>query len=129
MESQAQTAIRARSGEDEKSETSADGKRNIFRTIIANPLLPPVEKVYDRISQEGVVAIAAGGETTGRALSTATFFLLSERSTMLPRLREELLTVMPEADARPTIKQLERLPLLVSKAVVCRPLSRSNSRP
>lgn len=116
METQAQAAIRARSELGEKADHSADAKRNLFRTIIANPSLPPVEKVYDRISQEGVVAIAAGGETTGRALSTSTFFILSQRETMLPRLQEELLTVMPEPDSRPTIKELERLPLLVNMA-------------
>lgn len=118
METQAQTAIAARlSSGDDKAETSADGKRNIFRTILANPSLPPVEKVYDRISQEGVVAIAAGGETTGRALSTATFFLLSERDSMLPRLQQEVLAIMPEPSSRPTIKELERLPLLVSRTI------------
>lgn len=108
MEHQAKLAIEAHTtGEKSK-------KRNIFRTILGNPSLPDIEKVYDRISHEGVVAIAAGGETTGRALATATFFILEKRDTVLPRLVEEIKAVMPELDSRPSIRDLERLPLLVS---------------
>lgn len=96
-------------------EKNAPGqKRSIFRTILDSPTMPPVEKEYNRISHEGVVAIAAGGETTGRALATATFFILEEREVLLPRMLEELKTVMPEPDMRPSIRDLERLPLLVS---------------
>jgi len=111
MEFQAKEAIKAHES-GEKDDPRA--KRNIFRTILANPSLPDVEKVYDRISQEGVVVIAAGGETTGRALATATFFLLENRTTLLPRLQEEIKSVMPKVDDRPAVKDLEKLPLLTA---------------
>jgi cytochrome P450 len=111
MESQAKEAIQAHESS-EKDDPNA--KRNIFRAILANPSLPDAEKVYDRISQEGVVAIAAGGETTGRALATATFFLLENRTTLLPRLKEEIMSVMPKVDDRPAVKELEKLPLLTA---------------
>ncbi|KAL6866099.1 hypothetical protein ACO1O0_002199 [Amphichorda felina] len=111
MENQAQMAVEASNS----PEKNAPGqKRSIFRTILDSPTMPPVEKEYNRISHEGVVAIAAGGETTGRALATATFFILEEREVLLPRMLEELKTVMPEPDMRPSIRDLERLPLLTA---------------
>ena len=111
MEAQAKTAIVAHKASEKGSTWT---KRNIFRTILADRTLPDIEKVYDRISHEGVVAIAAGGETTSRALATATFFVLEKRDTLLTPLIEEIMTVMPEPDSRPSIRELERLPLLVS---------------
>jgi len=111
METQAKTAIVAHNASEKGSTWT---KRNIFRTILADPTLPDVEKVYDRISHEGVVAIAAGGETTSRALATATFFVLEKRDTLLPPLMEEIMSVMPEETSRPSIRELERLPLLTA---------------
>lgn len=116
MEDQAKRAVAAHKSAEKGASWE---KRNIFRTILANPTLPDAEKDYDRISHEGVVAIAAGGETTGRALATATFFILEARETVLPRLMQELETVMPEPDMRPSIRNLERLPLLVSFSPTC----------
>jgi cytochrome P450 len=60
------------------------------------------------------VAIVAGGETTGRALTIATYHILANRETVLPRLMEELHEVMPEPGTRAPLKQLENLPWLVS---------------
>jgi hypothetical protein len=40
----------------------------IFDTILSNRSIPESEKAYDRIAQEGFVALVADGKTTGRAL-------------------------------------------------------------
>lgn len=88
-------------------------KPNLFRSILSSSSLGLAEKDSRRIAQEAFVAIVAGGETTGRVLTTATFFVLANRAAVLPRLVAELKSVMPEADAKPTLKELEKLPWLV----------------
>ncbi|KAI2465613.1 putative flavonoid 3-hydroxylase [Annulohypoxylon bovei var. microspora] len=89
-------------------------RRDIFQTILRNENLPTTEKAFDRISHEGVVTIAAGGETTARALTIATYFLLAEKNTILPMLQEEIEAVMPSPSSRPSIQELERLPWLTA---------------
>lgn len=105
----------------ERSQNSASGailksstsKANLFHCILSSPNLSAAEKDYRRIAQEAFVAIVAGGETTGRVLATGTFHILANRSTVLPRLQQELRTIMPDPSTRPTLKELERLPWLV----------------
>lgn len=95
--------------------TEASGKQNIFQLVLSRTNnLPPTEKAYNRMSHEGVVSIAAGGETTARAMTIATYFLLSEPE-ILRHLEEELQHIMPEPSSRPALRQLERLPWLVSR--------------
>ena len=86
---------------------------NIFRSILYSSL-PSAEKRRDRMAQEGFVIIAAGGETTGRVLTTATFHLLANRTTALLRLQQELAEVMEDPSYRPDLRTLEQLPWLVS---------------
>ena len=86
---------------------------NIFTSILSNQNLPESEKAFDRISHEGVVSVAAGGETTARAMTIATFFILSSNKTVLTRLQDELKSVMPETSSRPSLKELESLHWLV----------------
>ena len=88
-------------------------ERNIFSSILHNSSLPNIEKREDRLAQEGFVAIAAGGETTARVLTTALFFILEKRSNILPRLMKELSSIEIDSDKYPTWKQLEQLPWLV----------------
>lgn len=88
-------------------------KPNVFEMILANENIPPSDKVYNRISHEGVVTIAAGGETTARALTVATYFVLSHKDSVLAKLKAELGSAMPTTDSKPSIKDLERLPWLV----------------
>lgn len=92
-----------------------NGRRfDLFDTILSTKSLPESEKAYDRIAQEGFVAIVAGGETTGRALTVATYHILANSETVLPRLMDELYEVMPEPGSRPSLKELENMPWLVS---------------
>lgn len=114
MERQATLAIQQREKEgDAKARPKKPSDLNIFRTIIDDDGLPPAEKVFDRISQEGVVVIAAGGETTATTLAVGTYFVLACRDAIQPRLNEELRRVMPTPDSRPSLRELEQLPWLV----------------
>lgn len=92
---------------------------DLFDTILSTKSLPESEKTYDRIAQEGFVAIVAGGETTGRALTVATYHILANHETVLPRLMNELLEVMPEPGSRPSLRELENMPWLVSDQYGC----------
>lgn len=86
----------------------------IFESILASKVLSPKEKGASRIAQEGFVVLVAGGETTARVLTTATFHILANKDTVLRRLKEELTTVMVDPDIEVDLKTLEQLPWLVS---------------
>ncbi|KAI0544236.1 putative flavonoid 3-hydroxylase [Xylaria curta] len=87
--------------------------RNVFDLILANENLPASEKSFDRISQEAVLCIAAGGETTARSLTTATYYLMTHPQA-LSRLQDELVTVMPDVSSRPSLTKLEHLEWLTA---------------
>ncbi|KAH9885949.1 putative flavonoid 3-hydroxylase [Xylariomycetidae sp. FL2044] len=112
MEVVAQQKIAEYHAKDEKY--SDTGKNpTVFDLILSNENLPLSEKAFDRVSQEAVLCVAAGGETTARSLTTATYYLLSHPAA-LARLREELLAVMPDADSRPPLSRLEQLEWLTA---------------
>lgn len=83
---------------------------------ICESSLPGCEKEVERLAQEGFVMIAAGGETTSRVLSMAIFHIVSNPS-VLQRLQKEIMTVMPDATRRPSVKALDELIFLVK---ICR---------
>ncbi|KAI3332049.1 putative cytochrome P450 [Xylariaceae sp. AK1471] len=85
---------------------------NVFSMILSNDHLLPSEKVADRISQEGVVLVMAGGETTARTITTAIYFILRNKNTVQAKLEEELQQAMPEPSSRPTLQKLQSLPWL-----------------
>lgn len=93
--------------------TGSRSTSTIFSSILSSKL-PPEEKRKGRLAQEGFVIVVAGGETTARVLTAATFHLLANKHNVLPKLREELLLAMPDQGARPNVKTLEQLPWLVS---------------
>ena len=101
--------------ESEKSVTSATKRHNIFRTILQSSL-PPQEKAPKRLAQEGFVAIAAGGETCGRMMSNALYYILANKDRVMPMLTQELMEAMPTPNVQPELKTLEQLPYLVSTA-------------
>ncbi|CAG8949922.1 hypothetical protein HYFRA_00004252 [Hymenoscyphus fraxineus] len=86
---------------------------NIFKVILESQSLPENEKGRKRISQEAFVVMAAGGETTGRVLTTATYFLLANDDA-LTRLKKELVEVMADNQQLASLTVLEKLPWLVS---------------
>lgn len=85
----------------------------VFRTLLQNDGLPPHEKIYDRISHEGITVLAAGAETGGSTLMMATYFILADKGNILKKLREEVGPLMSNGASRPSIAELEGLPWLV----------------
>jgi len=99
-----------------EDESAMSVKRDIPPTIfdaIYESHLPDQEKSLERLAQEGFVILAAGSDTTSRALTYGMYHLVTNPR-FLERLRGELLTVMPGLADKPSLKVLEGLPLLVS---------------
>lgn len=97
-------------------ENDRDGvkaKGTIFQAMLDSDL-PPEEKAADRLQDEGQTLVGAGSETTAKALSLITFYLLQNKP-LLQRLREELATVPAEPGRDSLLPQLEKLPYLVSR--------------
>ena len=121
MDAQALSATKSYSkkleGLDSSFSSSPAPVGNIFHSILSHKGLDTSEKQFKRIAQEGFVAIAAGGETTGRALTTATFFILANSERILPRLQQELRQVMPHPEDRPSLHELQKLPWLVCNSM------------
>lgn len=86
---------------------------SIFESILASKGLSAKEKETDRLAQEGFVVLVAGGETTARVLTTATYHLLASKGSAVQKLKEELATIMVEPDTQVPVKVLEQLPWLV----------------
>lgn len=83
----------------------------IFQAILDSDL-PPEEKAADRLQDEGQTLVGAGSETTAKALSLITFYLLRDKK-LLQRLREELSTAPMEPGPGDLLPHLEKLPYLV----------------
>jgi cytochrome P450 len=86
----------------------------LYKTILSFSGLDERDKQPERISQEGFVLLIAGSDTTARVLANGVFFILSNRTTILHRLQNELVQVMPEPDTKASWQELEQLPWLVS---------------
>ena len=99
-------------GEELKSKTMSRSP-TIFHEILSSDL-PVSEKHAKRLGEEGFVVIAAGGETTGRTLTVATYFIISNPR-VLSNLTLELRNAMPLPYDKPKLKELEQLPWLVSQ--------------
>ncbi|KAI1356037.1 cytochrome P450 [Xylaria sp. FL0043] len=119
MEAQALRAIEEYE-QDRKTGSDISFHRNptdrfaVFRALLQHDGLPPHEKRFDRISHEAVTLLAAGGETTASALMTAVYFILADKENILPRLQEEVDSIMSTGVARPSVAELERLPWLTA---------------
>ena len=87
--------------------------RNVFQSILSCSALPPEEKLPVRIAQEGIGLHTGGGETIARVLADATYHILANSETVLPRLKAELATVMVDPSSRVDVTTLEKLPWLV----------------
>ena len=74
--------------------------------------IPSEEKNIDRMTDEGVLFVVAGNETTGNALSIITYHVLSNPK-VLKALREELVEFMPDSKTVERWQALEKLPYLV----------------
>ncbi|TGJ88430.1 hypothetical protein E0Z10_g343 [Xylaria hypoxylon] len=119
MEAQASQAVKEHEQE-EKNSVGISFHRNptdkfaIFRALLQHHGLPPPEKRFNRISHEAVTLMAAGGETTSSTLMMAVYFILADKQNILPRLREEVESLMSRGSSRPSVADLERLPWLTA---------------
>ncbi|KAL5393346.1 hypothetical protein DPSP01_000169 [Paraphaeosphaeria sporulosa] len=82
----------------------------IFEALLSDSL-PPEEKTLQRLTDEGIVILGAGLETTARYLTNVTTHLLLNPY-CLAKLRAELKTVMPTPGDCPPSIILENLPYL-----------------
>jgi cytochrome P450 len=98
----------------DKRASTDEPKRASIWSHIYNGNLPIAERQPLRMADEAFALVAAGGETTAKVLTFATFHTLANRETVLPRLREELMSVMPSPTTKPDLHVLEQLPWLVS---------------
>lgn len=90
-----------------------DKKQTIFNALV-DPDLPQQERTVDRLTEEGMIVLGAGAETTANTLTMGAYHLMKNPNVLL-RLREELKsTVMPAPNSRPTWKELEQLPYLTA---------------
>lgn len=76
-----------------------------------NEKVPAEERSLDRLTDEGILFVVAGNETTGNALSVMTFHILNTPH-ILQSLTAELSTAIPNVDVLPQWRDLERLPYL-----------------
>jgi cytochrome P450 len=88
-----------------------DGGKTIFHGLISGDLAES-EKTDERMIDESRVLLAAGTDTTARALSVITYHLLADPA-RLKKLKAELDTALPDPDALPRCSQVETLPYLV----------------
>ncbi|KAJ5758602.1 cytochrome P450 [Penicillium odoratum] len=114
LETQAISEIKAHSSPDAKEQASpATGRRHLFGAILNNPNMPPEEQHFTRIAQEGALVVGAGGETSARILTTASFFLAADKQIM-SKLQAELQSAIPDQNSTPSLKELESLPYLTA---------------
>jgi hypothetical protein len=84
---------------------------DVFNGILYSGL-PEDEKSVDRLSQDGFLAITAGGDPIARTLAIGTYYLLTSPQD-LRLLCKELDAVMPDRHKLPELAELESLPFLV----------------
>ena len=84
----------------------------IFHELLSSDL-PPHEKDYERLWQEGSSLIGAGVETTSNTLNVILFNLLQNPS-QLNRLQDELRSLMPSPAHLASWQQLENLSYLTA---------------
>ena len=87
-----------------------EARPNVFDHLFLSNL-PPQEQTLSHLTQEGVIVIGAGSDTTGVALTVTTFHILSNPN-VLSKLQEELTTAIPDPKTQPIWAELEKLPYL-----------------
>jgi cytochrome P450 len=88
------------------------GHKTIFSELL-NSDLPPEELSVKRLGEEANIILGAATETTKGALTVATFHLLNN-PILHKKLREELVSAIPEKDTILSLSGLEKLPYLTA---------------
>ncbi|KUJ20796.1 cytochrome P450 [Mollisia scopiformis] len=102
-----------------RTESISDIENASHRTIfheLRDSGLPPEEKTMARLCDEGQILTGAGSETTAKALTTATFYLLEHKQS-LEKLKHELKDVAPDADTSAKLSQLPYLSAMIAEAL------------
>jgi cytochrome P450 len=94
-----------------KGDVTRENRETIFDALL-DPNLPPSEKTLARLSEEGLIILGAGSETTANTMSLALYHLTNNPE-ILEKLRAELKTVMPAPGSPVKWSDLEQLPYLV----------------
>lgn len=87
--------------------------RTIFYHILDSPTLSEEDKTVQRLGDEALGVVVAGGDTTGRVLSNLIYHLHANPH-WLQRAREELTVAMPDRGQLISWSQLENLPVLAA---------------
>lgn len=99
--------------EDTLARDKADNTKS-YKTIfqeLRDSNLPPAEKTAQRLMDEGMILIGAGGDTTAHTLTVLWFNLLTNPEA-LAKLTNELKEAIPDPQNPPSWIQLEQLPYL-----------------
>ncbi|KAF4236360.1 hypothetical protein CNMCM6805_005849 [Aspergillus fumigatiaffinis] len=95
-----------------KRGVTREHRETIFDALL-DPNLPPSEKTLARLSEEGLIILGAGSETTANTMSLALYHLTNNPD-VLEKLRAELKIVMPTPDTPAKWSDLEQLPYLTA---------------
>lgn len=95
----------------QRTDTAKPDRKTILEAI-RDSGLPAPEKGVQRLTDEGVILLAGGAETTAQTLAVLTFHLL-DNPDILRRLKDELTQAMPDANVPLPWHKLEQLPFLV----------------
>ncbi|MCJ1438985.1 hypothetical protein MMC27_008375 [Xylographa pallens] len=95
------------------SKAAQGGRSPTIYHEVLNSKLPAEEKRLDRLAQEAFTLVVAGGETTARTMTVATYYILATEG-VLPRLRTELEEIMPDPHSTIEANRLEKLPWLTA---------------
>lgn len=90
-----------------------DRSRGTIFTEIMNSGLPPKEFILDRLMDEASGVVGAGIETTKWAFVVTCFHIINN-PTIFQRLRQDLLKVIPNPAAPPSVTELEQVPYLMA---------------
>lgn len=95
---------------DRRAAKSEKCNQAVFGALLDSDL-PPEELSLTRLQHEAIGLIGAGLETTKRALTVGSFHIL-DNPTVLTRLREELISAIPNPENPPSLEVYEKLPYL-----------------
>lgn len=94
---------------DKRQFDDSQRQKTFFHDVLGSSL-PEQDKSAERLAQEMQILVSAGAETTAKAMSYITFYLLNDPTTM-KKLMDELNTLDPDGNA--SLVQLEQMPYLV----------------
>lgn len=90
-----------------------DSPKAIYPGILSDPDIPLIEKSQSRLEDDAIFLMFAGTDAPSQT-SAITLFHLINNPAKYQRLKNELLTAIPDAKAIPSLYQLKQISYLVS---------------